>query len=336
MASTGNSIRQIDSASPAALSEDILTSTEPLLLKGLVADWPAVKAGRQSARAAADYLLRFNRDTPLTAYVAPPAADGRIFYNDDFSDVNFARTRQPLSRVLQDLLDLADTQDPPTLYVGSTVIDHWLPQFREENDLELGGREHLASFWLGNRSKIAAHFDFPSNIACGIAGRRRFTLFPPDQTRHLYVGPLEFTPSGQPISLVDTTAPDLTAFPNYSKAMAASITVELGPGDALLIPGMWWHHVESLEGLNVLVNYWWRATPAFQGSPMQALHHAIMSLRELPDEQREVWRDLFDYYVFSHDAHAFDHIPERARGILGRVDESSAKALKAQLLRFLK
>ena len=336
MGHSDKSVRQLDHCPAGAIPDEVLSSTQPLVLRSLVAHWPVVLAARQSARAAADYIAQFDRDIPLTAYVAPEQANGRIFYNEDFSGFNFERTRQTLKQVIQRLLDTATGQDASTCYVGSTVVDHWLPGFRDENDIDLGDREHLTSFWLGNRSRIAAHFDFPSNIACCVAGRRRFTLFPPDQAKNLYVGPLEFTPSGQPISLVDTCDPDLARYPKYALAKAASYTVDLEPGDAIFIPSMWWHHVESLEPFNVLVNYWWRSTPPFQGSPLNALHHAIMSLRDLPVEQRRVWRDLFEFYVFNEDEHAFDYIPQSARGVLDKVDEASARALKAQLVKFLK
>jgi hypothetical protein len=329
-------IRQIDGCPAGSIPDDIFSSTEPLILRGLVAHWPIVQAARQSARAAADYIQRFDRNIPLTVYVAPPEANGRIFYNEDYSGFNFRRTRQPMKQVIEELISSMDQAAAATYYIGSTLVDHWLPGFRDENDIELGDRERLTSIWLGNRSRIAAHFDFPNNIACSVAGRRRFTLFPPEQVENLYVGPLDRTPSGQPISLVDTCAPDLDKFPKYAHALAASYAADLEPGDAIFIPSMWWHHVESLEAFNVLVNYWWRSTPAFQGSPLNALNHAIMSLRDLPVEQRRVWRDLFQLYVFNEDEHAFDHIPEQARGVLGKVDEASARALKAQLVKFLK
>ena len=336
MTQSAHIVKQVEHCPAEAIPDDVLSSTEPLILKGLVAHWPVVQAGKQSARSAADYIQRFDQNSPLTVYEAPPEVDGRIFYNEEFTGFNFERTRQPLKQVLQKLFQIIDSARAPTYYVGSTMVDHWLPGFREENDIGLGDRERLVSIWLGNRSRIAAHFDFPDNIACSVVGRRRFTLFPPDQAENLYVGPLEFTPSGQPISLVDTCNPDLARYPNYEHAMAASYMVELDPGDAIFIPSMWWHHVESLEAFNVLVNYWWRSTPAYQGSPLNALHHAIMSLRDLPLEQRRIWQQLFKLYVFNEDERAFDHIPEHARGVLAQVDEASTQALKAQLVKFLK
>ncbi len=336
MSSTTNHIAQLDDCSADAIPDSVLCSTEPLILKGLVSAWPAVQAGKKSAQSAADYIQSFDRGMPLTAYEGSPEVNGRIFYNEDLTGFNFERTRQPLKQVLKKVFDVIDQAPAPTYYVGSTMVDHWLPGFRDHNDIDLGDREHLTSIWLGNRSRIAAHYDFPANIACCVAGRRRFTLFPPDQADNLYVGPLEFTPSGQPISLVDTCAPDLARFPKYEQALKACVTGELEPGDAVFIPSMWWHHVESLDGFNVLVNYWWRSTPAYQGSPLNALHHAIMSLKDLPLEQRRVWKSIFEQYVFNEDEHAFDYIPEHARGVLSKVDEASAAALKAQLVKFLK
>ena len=327
---------QLDNCLPNAIEDQVFASSEPILMPGLVDGWPLVKAGRKSYTAAADYIRSFDRGTPLTAYEGAAANKGRIFYNSDLSGFNFERTRQSLEQVLDKIFKGIEQKDASTYYVGSTMVDHWLPGFRLDNDINLGERDNLMSLWLGNRSRIAAHYDFPNNIACCLVGRRRVTLFPPEQADNLYVGPLDFTPSGQPISLVDSCNPDLDAYPKYADAMAASYVVDLEPGDALFIPSMWWHHIEALEDFNVLVNYWWRSTPAYLGSPLNALSHAVMSLRDLPAEQRSVWKEIFNQYVFSDDEHAFEHIPEHARGMLSGVDEATAKNIRSQLVKFLK
>jgi len=227
MFTTSKQIEHLEDCSADAIPEEVFSSTVPLLLKGLVADWPLAQAGKQSALAAADYIRGYDQGTPVTAYQGAAEINGRIFYNDDFTGFNFERTRQPLAHVLDNVFDVIEDVVAPTYYVGSTMVDHWLPGFRVENDINLAGREHLASIWLGNRSRIAAHYDFPNNIACSVVGRRRVTLFPPEQANNLYVGPLEFTPSGQPISLVDSSEPDFSQFPKYRTALEASFCLQL-------------------------------------------------------------------------------------------------------------
>src|SRR3546814_12466655 len=76
---------------------------------------------------------------------------------------------------------------------------------------------------------------------------------------------------------------------------------------------MWWHHMEALEAFNVLVNYWWRQSPAWMDTPMNALMHAIMTVRDLPPAQRETWQEVFRHYVFEADETTAGHIPEGAR-----------------------
>ena len=93
----------------------------------------------------------------------------------------------------------------------------------------------LASLWIGNRGRTAAHWDLPQNLACVIKGRRRFTLLPPEQVKNIYVGPLDFTLAGQPSSLVNFRAPDFEAFPRFRDAIANAQIAELGPGDALYL-----------------------------------------------------------------------------------------------------
>ena len=107
---------------------------------------------------------------------------------------------------------------------------------------------------------------------------------------------------------------------------------ELQPGDAILIPSMWWHYVESLDSFNVLVNYWWRKSPAYMGPPIDVLMHALLTIRDLPDEQRRAWKGIFEKYVFETDEEFVAHIPVHRRGVLSPLDEHAARELRARLL----
>ena len=279
---------------------------------------------------------KFATDEPYTVFFGEPDINGRVFYNDDCSGFNFQVLGSSLNQLSSVLNKNIGNVDAPMIYVGSTMIDKWLPEFRAENDIVFDAYDPLVSIWMGNKSRIPAHYDFASNIACCVAGKRRFTLFPPEEIENLYVGPLDFTPAGQSISMVDFLNPDFEKFPKFRKALKSALVVELEPGDALMIPSMWWHHVEALEDFNILVNYWWRNSPAFMGSPQDVLEHAMISIRDLPNEQRKIWKDLFDHYVFSPENENFDHIPENAKGILGEITKVIADEKMERLSRKLK
>ena len=329
-------MRELTGVDPQALPDTLLRSTEPVLLRGLVAHWPAAQAGARSGIQAAAYLRQLWRGAMVGLLIGPPEIDGRFFYNHDLSGFNFRRETGRLDEVLDTLVQLAAVPRPPALYIGSTTVDTCLPGFQADNHLGFGPRNPLASVWLGNRSRIAAHFDLPDNLACVVAGRRRFTLFPPDAVDDLYVGPLDFTPAGQAISLVDFAQPDLARFPRFTQALARAQVAELGPGDAVFIPSLWWHHVEALESFNVLVNYWWRQSPEHMDSPMAALFLALMTVRDLPAVQRQAWRTLFEHYVFGADDHTAAHVPPPARGALAPMDDERSARLRAELIRRLK
>jgi Cupin-like domain len=325
-------IEVVEDCRPQHIPDRVFASEIPLVLKGLVADWPAVAACTRSLVAAADYLTGFSSGDAVTVYLGDAGIDGRFFYSEDFTGFNFKSGAAPLPLVFQKLGEEAGKSEPQAIYVGSTAVDRWLPGFRKQNDLAIPSNDCLVSFWMGNRTRVSAHFDFPDNVACVVAGGRRFTLFPPEQVTNLYVGPLDRTPSGQAISLVDIANPDLERFPKFVHAWEAACRADLGPGDAIFIPSMWWHNVESLSPFNLLINYWWCATPAVMGSPTAALMHAILALRELPTRQRNAWKTLFEHYVFGADDSVYAHIPESGRGCLAPLDDASARQLRAELL----
>lgn len=316
-----------------ALPTDLLHSTQPVLLRGLVRHWPLVQAALQSDRAFCDYLRGFGGNAKVGLWHGAPDIAGRFFYNTAFNGFNYQREIGNFGTLLDALLAHAQNPTPPALYLGSTELDGSFPGLRQANDLEgLRAQDPLVSLWLGNRTRVAAHFDVPDNIVCVVAGRRRFTLFPPEQVSNLYVGPLDLTPAGQPISLVDVAHPDLARFPRFAQALAQAQTVELMPGDALFIPSLWWHAVEALEPVSALVNFWWRQSPAHMDSPMNTLMLALMTLRDLPPAQRQAWQALFDHYIFAADAQTAAHIPPEAQGVLAPITPDRARHLRSVLL----
>jgi len=328
---TVNTLRIIEDGSPETFADIIGHGTEPVLLRGMVSNWPVVQAAQQSHEELDTYLRRFYQDASVGVFLGPAEINGRFFYNDDLTGLNFEQSRQRLDSVLDSLKAHWGDENSPAYYVGATTVDNCLPGFRQENALEFGDIDPLASIWIGNSNRVAAHWDLPDNVACVAAGRRRFTLFPPDQIENLYVGPIDFTPAGQQISLVDFHKPDLQRFPRFSAALDHAVIVDMVPGDALFVPSMWWHHVEAFGSLNILLNYWWRKSPAYMGTPADVLHHALLSIRDLPPEQKKAWAGIFEHYIFGDDE-SLDHIPEKSRGSLGVLDDSMARQLRARLL----
>jgi hypothetical protein len=331
-------VREVDARDVAAVRREVPASAEPLVLRGLVSEWPAVVAGRTSALALKEYLRGLDSGAPVDAIMTPPEVEGRIFYREGLNGFNFVRNRLPLSAVVQQALRYAGQPRAPAVAVQSALIKDCLPGFTAANPLQVVGASAEPRIWLGNAVTTPTHLDESFNLGCVVHGRRRFTLFPPEQIGNLYIGPLDYAPTGAPMSLVQLHAPDFARFPRFRQALAAARRVELSPGDALFIPPLWWHNVESLEPLNVWVNYWWLASGAALGadSGYDSLLHAILNIRTLPESTRTAWAALFAHYVFGPRAGVTEHIVPERRGILGELsaaDEERWRALLAQRLK---
>src|SRR5690606_29747225 len=164
MLANSHKVQELTGVDPRALPDDVLQSTQPLVLKGLVADWPMVRAGLEPDQSAIDYIRRFYRDATVGALLGAPDIEGRFFYNEDLSGFNFKPVKLKLDVMLDEVERHNDAVKPPAIYVGSTTVDTCLPGFRGENDLGFGDRQPLASIWIGNRTRIAAHHDLPDNV----------------------------------------------------------------------------------------------------------------------------------------------------------------------------
>lgn len=319
---------------PDALDARLKGAREPFVVRGLAADWPLVKAAQDSGAAARAYLANHARNRAFPASLANAGGDARLFYDRDMA-MNFTMAQGPFGDWLA-ALDRAEG-DPaaPTVYLSSIDIDGFFDGLDAANQVPLGNRRALASIWIGSRTRIAAHNDVPDNLAVCAAGRRRFTLFAPEQFANLYPGPLENNPGGRPVSMVDLHQPDFIAYPRFADALAAAQVAELEPGDALFVPSLWWHHVEGLAPFNLLVNYWWRDVPHYLGQPEDALLHAILAIRDLPDDTKARWQAQFEHYVFGPGDQAAAHLPDHAQGVLAPLTAETAGQLRAKLLRGL-
>lgn len=321
---------------PSQFREEILPQGEPVLMRGLVRDWPIVKAGLASPQDFCSYLRRFDRGASVTTMMGAPGIGGRFFYSDDLTGFNFRQETAKLASVLDFLLTYLDDPKPSAMAAQSVPVGENLPGLQIENRMPLLGPEVDPRIWIGNRAMVAAHHDPSENIACVVAGRRRFTLFPPSQVGNLYPGPFELTPAGASISMVDFEAPDFERHPAFAHALAAAQVAEMEPGDALYIPYHWWHHVSSLERFNALLNYWWSPPSAGRGAPRDALFHAMVAIRDLPPSHRAAWREMFEHYVFKTTGpEPGAHLPAPRRGIVGALDGDLARTIRAMLSKLL-
>lgn len=311
-------IESWQAADEPQLKERLEQRAEPVVLKGLVGHWPAVRAGREAALGICDYLGRFDRGVQVMATKTRAAARGVMGYNDSLTDFAFVKARMSLPEFMASLRAYLPLEGAPSIAAQCAKVSEVIPGFLDENPLRaLPGV--VPNFWLGNALTVPVHHDHPYNLACVAAGRRRFTLFAPLQVGNLYIGPLEHTPSGAPISVVHPQSPDFERYPRYRAALASASVAELEPGDALYIPPLWFHQVEALEKVNLLINYWWPvAGDAQLPVPAAALVQAIKVLNALPAAQRDAWAAMFEHYVVQREQEPSAHIPEAWQGVLAR------------------
>lgn len=322
--------REASGVTRETFKAEVVDLEEPVVMRGIARDWGIVKAAQDSPEAVVDYLNRFESGRMSELAVSPHAEGGRLCYSDKLDDINFTWEKSTIADGLKRILERDPKADDPNFAFQSLRIAEMLPGMEREVSSPFLPPTIPATIWIGSQVTVPAHFDEASNLAFVVSGLRRFTLFPPEQVGNLYVGRLDFTPAGQPVSLVDARAPDLERFPRFEKAMQAAMSVELEPGDAIHIPSPWWHHIESLDRLNILVNYFWSHVRITSAAPFTCLVHAIQALRDLPPGERDAWKAFVDHFVFEVNGDPVEHLNEA--GILGPKTPAVSEQIHKYLL----
>ncbi len=324
-----------DLAGAEQFLRDVVEPCRPVVLRGLVKHWPVVQAA-SSPTAFRDYLARFDVGALTEAFFGEPRIAGKYYYNDDLKGFNFERKRMSFAAALDTIVSTLDSPGSPTVYLGSVPADDCLPGFSAQNIMPVLAPNVAPRIWLGHASNVSPHYDAFENIACVVAGTRRFTLFPPDTIAQLYVGPIDNTMAGQPVSLAASSSPDDEKFPLFRDVKDKALTAELYPGDALFLPKLWWHKVESTAPFNGLVNYWWDAFSGGPDAPYTSLLLSMITIAERPLEERQAWKAFFDHYVFRSSGHPLKHLPAEQHGLLGPLKPDNYRKIRARVMHLLR
>lgn len=324
-------IKTITEVDKATFEKEILSRQEPVVIKSFVGDWPAVKAYQSSENDLVEYLKSFSKEQPIEVVLGAPSTSGKFGYTVDVKAFNFTKKQQNLGLIVDTLLAIKFQPSMPYIAVQGLSIEEHLPEFEQHNTMNLLNPDVMPRAWIGNKVTTVTHYDHQDNLACVVAGKRKFTLFPPEQVANLYVGPLLATPAGAPISLVDLNNPDLEKHPKFKRALASAQEAVLEPGDVIYIPYLWWHHVESLTPFNMLVNYWWGRNYDENETPYQCLLHSMLTIPKLPEYQRKIWRAFFDHYVFQLEGKPAEHLPEHVEDIISQLSEDRRNNIKNML-----
>jgi len=332
-------VAEADSAwfgDPDVFRREIAERCRPVVLRGVFDNWPAVRAAVESPAALRDYLCRFSNGVQAQAFIGDPAIGGRYYYSDQLEGFNFERADMDVPTALEQVLANAATPGSPTLYMGSLRTETYLPGFASENGTGMLPPEISPRIWFGNQSYVSCHYDTYDNLAGVVAGRRRFTLYPPEAIAGLYVGPIDHTMAGQPVSLADGAERGDARYPAFEAIREQALEAELGPGDALYLPKLWWHRIEATDPVNVLVNYWWDGFASGPDAPYNAMLLSMIAIAERPAAEREAWKALFDHYVFRPGGHPLAHLPEAKHGILGPLASGNYGRIRAHIMRIMR
>lgn len=315
--------------------EQVVLACKPLILRGACRDWPVLTAASQSDARLFEYLNALASERTAEAFAGDAGIAGRYHYAEGLDGFNFERRTLPVRDALAAVAECAAAGDRGDLYLGSLPADSYFPDFAAANMLPWLPPKVGPRLWVGTASTVACHYDRFDNVACCIAGERRFTLFPPDAIGDLYVGPIDHTMAGQPVGLAVGSAPGDPRYPRFEAWRDDALIADLAPGDALYMPKLWWHQVEARGRANLLVNYWWDAFAAGPDSPFTAMMLAMATLAERPAGERAAWHAFFDHYVFRPERHPLEHLPPEQHGILGPLDQNRGR-IRAMVMQWLR
>jgi Cupin-like domain len=334
-------------------AEELLTYAfdEPVVLTGCMDDWKLYR----ELQAAPTYeqkmavLGSLIGERPVTFHRLPREHKGQFhFQPDNLERLTFGKsTKQaevPFDAFASQALGSLRGASEDYVYMQAHYIPPATPLFNAlgPNVLSFLREDQVhATLWVGSNGQVVnLHYDDFLTFICMADGVKRVTLFSPDLLPYIYQAPFDRMIECAQVSLVRLLELDLKRYPLFAEALKDARVVDLQPGEVLLVPPMWWHHVESF-GLNVMVNnrVFFASFEHFE-EVYANLTHAVRLFVHVPAERRARAMALYQQTLFapggvvepgpSHAAALAEETPEQAR------HRATTRKLAASLPEFLR
>jgi len=203
----------------------------PVILTGIASRWPAIE------RWTPEYLRSVAGDNPVNFHYDENGNFQRWYTSPD--------DREERQLTLGEFLDMLDSGEQVDRYY---MTEHSLrdvsPQLLGDVDLSRYIDDAEPELFLGRETKMPLHYHGVTEaLLCQLQGRKRVTLYHPNQYGKLYPG--RWYRPAPLFSRVDASSPDLERYPKFGQAEPIEFWLE--PGEILYIPVGWWHFTK-VEG----------------------------------------------------------------------------------------
>ena len=127
------------------------------------------------------------------------------------------------------------------------------------------------SIWMAPpKHHTSNHHDASDNFIVHLLGIKRWTLFPPVDSKFMYRQCIQKGLCKARIKHPDTPATEEAK--NIVENLANKVLVDIKPGDVLYLPNGWFHHVEAVDGTTTLIaNFWTRLDYQANGALQRGL-----------------------------------------------------------------
>ncbi len=203
---------------------DYKATSTPVVMENITRDWPA------RSKWSLDYFESLAGNNRVKLYDSKPSTNYKLQHAAE------------TSMLLKDYFKILREGEQDLRMFFFDILRE-IPSLRDDFSFPQIGLKFFEKlpvmFIAGNKARVQMHFDidYADIFLCHFGGRKKVTLFSPDQTPLMYHVPYSFSS----LHSVDYEYPDFERYPAL-KHLKGSQTV-LNNGDVLYIPPGWWHFI---------------------------------------------------------------------------------------------